>query len=260
MDFHSKQVLKTRCDKDKKSTYTTCVLCSVAVGTSLVAHDIEEVTEILRSVVSNECDSLYIENEQNDYIQILIVCLIQRKFCLDTLYVLRHHHLRAISSNWKISDHSQKGTRSSIHSIINQELEDTIRNQITCISELLKKEEDEKIEDVIYESEDSVVQLEKMAREKMEVLISEQMTLRLQLDTLEKYRKFISDQYDELPPHKFLRLREGINSILSTPANMQGQRPAVLFPNLSVEGSFDVRNSFETRGPGGGWYFGRCAG
>ena len=86
-------------------------------------------------------------------------------------------------------------------------------------------------------------------------LISEQMTLRLQLDRLEKYRKFISDHCDELPPHKFLQLYEGINSILSTPANYARTRaPAldVIFPNLSVEGSFDVRNSFETRGPGGG--------
>ena len=251
--------LKPDVIKTRNSTYTTCVLCSVAVGTSLVAHDIEEVTEILRTrLFPNECDSLYIENEQND-----VYSNTYRMF--DTTQVLPRYIVRFASSSFTGQRSLQTGKSpttvkrepaSSIHSIINQELEDTIRNQITCISELLKKEEDEKIEDVIYESaEDSVVQLEKMAREKMEVLISEQMTLRLQLDTLEKYRKFISDQYDELPPHKFLRLREGINSILSTPANYARTRaPAldIIFPNLSVEGSFDVRNSFETRGPGGG--------
>ena len=245
--------------KTRNSTYTTCVLCSVAVGTSLVAHDVEEVTEILRSrLFPNECDSLYIENEQND-----IYSNTYRMF--DSAQVLPRYIVRFATSSFTGQRNLQTGKSPttfeekqalSTRSIINQELEDTLRKHITCISELLKREEDEKIEDVIYEAaEGSIVQLEKMAREKMEILISEQMTLRLQLDTLEKHRQFISDQYDELPPHKFLQLYEGINSILSTSANYARTRaPALdtIFPNLSVEGNFDVRNTFETRGPGGG--------
>eukprot|EP00944_MAST-04C_sp_MAST-4C-sp1_P006785 g6785.t1 len=169
--------LKPDVIKTRNSTYTTCVLCSVAVGTSLVAQNIEEATEILRSrLFPSECDSLYIENEQDD-----VYSSTYRMF--DTTQVLPKYIVRFASSSFTAQRSLQTGKSpttferqraSSTHSIINQELEDTIRNHITCISELLKRAEDEKIEDVIYEAaEASVAELEKLAREKMEVLISE---------------------------------------------------------------------------------------
>ena len=127
-------------------------------------------------------------------------------------------------------------------------------NQIASIDELLNREEDEKVEDLIYEvAKDSVIHLEKVAQEKMDVLISEQMTLRSQLDRLEEYGKYITEQYNELLPNQFLNTCNGINSILSTPARFARMKPPALnqiyqFPHLGRSGRVDLEGLIYT------WY------
>ena len=253
--------LKPVVNDNRNSMYTTCVLCSVAVGTSLVANDLDEARQILSSrLFPTECDSLYIENEQTD-----VYTTTYRMF--DSLQVLPRYIVRFASSSF-VNQRSLRQGRSltqqnqlqnlpySNNSIIDPVLQKKIMNQIASIDELLNREEDEKVEDLIYEvAKDSVIHLEKVAQEKMDVLISEQMTLRSQLDRLEEYGKYITEQYNELLPNQFLNTCNGINSILSTPAKFARMKPPALnqiVADMMLEGQTAVIDNFDTSGPGGG--------
>ena len=86
--------LKPVVNDNRNSMYTTCVLCSVAVGTSLVANDLDEARQILSSrLFPTECDSLYIENEQTD-----VYTTTYRMF--DSLQVLPRYIVRFASSSF----------------------------------------------------------------------------------------------------------------------------------------------------------------
>jgi hypothetical protein len=246
---------------NRNSTYITCVLCSVAVGASLVASSLDEAKQILKSrLFPIECDSLYIENEQND-----VYTNIYRMF--DSSQVLPRYIVRFSSSSF-INQRSLRQDRSpslkegkhfvpyGTNPIIDPILQDTIKSQIARIDELLRKPEDEKVEDLIYNiAEDSVIHLEKIAQEKMDILISEQMTIRSQLDRLEEYENYISEQFSDLTPIQFLGACNGVNAILSTPANFARTVPPSLdtvVADIVLEGQIKVIDQFNTAGPGGG--------
>ena len=134
--------LKPVVNVNRNSMYTTCVLCSVAVGTSLVANDLDEARQILSSrLFPTECDSLYIENEQTD-----VYTTTYRMF--DSLQVLPRYIVRFASSSF-VNQRSLRQGRSltqqnqlqnlpySNNSIIDPVLQKKIMNQIASIDELL---------------------------------------------------------------------------------------------------------------------------
>ena len=247
----------TRMD-NLKSLYVTCVLCTIAVGNSVVVDTVEDAEEVLYDIQSgafpHNGDSLYIKAEQHS-----VYSQVYRMFNpLQILprYIVKFSASSLVKDRFAEIPPTLKTVDVNFQSrLTNPIIRSNILLHIKEVEDMLNQEVPDKAVDTIYEvTKKSMLQLHDFVQEKMSIIISEEMLVSQQLERMQRLGAFISEQHQRMSSEEFVDFAEGTNALLATPAAYARQEPRSLtsiVPDLGLRGGIGVWNEFEKYAPEG---------